>query len=399
MPQPFALAAELPKRLTGHEECRLLEQVLASGRASPTLRLRLGQLYNRLDRFDESIALLDAATAPADYHTAQALITALFARRGAGDDARALALAEHTYGLAGNDRQRAYALSEQGKAQLRQGAITPALALLHRALDHDPSNPGALRRLAGEYLELGRPDQALALIDGLRALGVANSQMLGSATQALAQRGELVAARALADLPGHLLCETLAPPPGWADHATFNAALTAELLDSPGLRDGRHGTASVFSLRVDEPATARTPALRALQDAIVARVITLVAGQHGDHPWLAIRPASAHLRMWCVMTDAPGWERWHMHPLGWATGGYYVAVPDAVVAGTGPAGCLEFGLPEHRIGAAAAAAYGSTLLRPAPGMLTLFPSHAYHRTHPHGAAGLRICLAFDLLPA
>ena len=41
---------------------------------------------------------------------------------------------------------------------------------------------------------------------------------------------------------------------------------------------------------------------------------------------------------------------------------------------------------------------GETLVRPRPGMLILFPSHAYHRTFAHGTDGSRICMAFDLWP-
>jgi hypothetical protein len=103
--------------------------------------------------------------------------------------------------------------------------------------------------------------------------------------------------------------------------------------------------------------------------------------------------------MWCVITGASGRERWHMHPLGWATGGYYPQVPDAVAHGAGAAGCLEFGLPPHRIGDACATTYGSRLLRPHAGLLSLFPSHAFHRTHPHETRDRRICLAFDVIPA
>ncbi len=59
-------------------------------------------------------------------------------------------------------------------------------------------------------------------------------------------------------------------------------------------------------------------------------------------------------------------------------------------------------MPAGLIGAAASEQFGDTLVRPEAGLLTLFPSHAYHRTYPHqqdGPDAQRICLAFDLIPA
>jgi hypothetical protein len=48
------------------------------------------------------------------------------------------------------------------------------------------------------------------------------------------------------------------------------------------------------------------------------------------------------------------------------------------------------------IGAEAAARIGDHLVRPTPGPIALFPSHSYHHTLPHRAAGKRICVAFDI---
>lgn len=398
MTSPFALVAEPAKRLTGREECDLLKRA-CNERAAPALTLRLAQLHNRLDEFDEAIALLEGAGAAADYETAQAWITALFGRGSDGDDARALQFAEQSEHLADSDRRRAQALSDQVKAMLWMGESGGLEQRLLRAMALDPGHAGVFRQLTNLWLDQGKASQVLTLVAELAAGGVTHSQLIGTQSQALVQSGDVAAAYNLVGLPQFLRQRTLDPPPGWNDLADFNAALARELLESPGLRNGRHGTASVGSLRVDEPATAATPAMRALQQAIVNAIMQFVEDMpSGDHPWLARRPASAQLRMWSVITDADGWERWHMHPLGWATGGYYVAVPEEVQNGHGAEGCLAFGLPSHRIGEAAAQSYGGTLLRPSPGLLTLFPSHAYHRTHPHGVQGRRICVAFDVMP-
>lgn len=111
-----------------------------------------------------------------------------------------------------------------------------------------------------------------------------------------------------------------------------------------------------------------------------------------------MRPDRAHLQMWSVITGPEGHERWHMHPAGWASGGYYVAVPPEVQHGDSTAGCLEFGLPHRPIGHEVATAFGSRIVRRHAGLLNLFPPHAYRRTHPHGADGQRICVAYDVIP-
>lgn len=398
MNAPLSLIAEPPKRLTGREERALLQRALAQ-RDAPAIRLKLAQLHNRLDEFGDAITLLDSYGAPGDFISAKALIAALMGRGEPGDIDRALAAAKLAEDLADDDLCRADARCDQAAALLRSGHMAQGEQALEAALALDPANDEAFRRLSGLWLWRREADRTLALADALEARGVAHVQLLGQRTKALTMHGDIAAARELVGLDRFLFQTTPPAPGGWPDLPSFHAALAQELFDSPGLRNGRHGTASVESLRVDEPATAATPAMRALQQLIVAFAKQATDNLPAEgHRWLTMRPASAHLRMWCVITEAAGWERWHMHPLGWATGGYYVEVPKAVQHGSGPAGCLEFGLPDHRIGRETAAAFGSRLVRPQPGLLNLFPSHAYHRTHPHGAEGRRICIAFDLIP-
>ena len=398
MNAPISLVAEPPKRLTGREERALLQRARAQ-RDTPAIRIKLAQLHNRLDEFGEAIALLDSAGAPNDFVTAKALIAALMGRGALNDVDRALAVASSAENLADDDLCRADAQCDQAAALLRRGEQARAEQILEAALALDPANDEAFRRLSGLWLWRREADRVLALADGIEARGVTHVQLLGQRTKALTMRGDIAAARELVGLEQFLFQSVPPAPDGWPDLPSFHDALAHELYDSPGLRNGRHGTASVHSLRVDEPATAATPAMRALQQLIVDYALHATENLPTEgHRWLTMRPASAHLRIWCVITEAAGWERWHMHPLGWATGGYYVEVPETVQHGSGPAGCLEFGLPDHRIGRETAAAFGSRLVRPQPGLLNLFPSHAYHRTHPHGAEGRRICIAFDLLP-
>lgn len=398
MAASFSLMAESPKRMTGKEECALLARAVGTGRA-PGLTVRLAELYNRLDAFDAAIALLDRDDAPRDHVAALALVAALAGRGTPEDLARGVIVAARAEALCDDDAARAHALERRAGLLLRLGRHRDARALLARALDLDPRNAAALRRLAALLLRAGRADEALALADAVEARGAMHAQLLDTRLKALAQCGDLAGARALAGVPRWLRATTPEAPPGWENRAAFHAAIMRELDASPGLRAGRHGTASIATTRIDEPATAATPAMRALQALLVREISALVAALPASgHPWLAARPACATLRLWCVMTGAEGRERWHMHPQGWASGGYYVAVPDAVRDGDGPEGCLEFGLPDDPVGAVIARDFGTVSARPRAGLLMLFPSHVHHRTHPHRTAARRICIAFDLMP-
>ncbi len=381
-----AIVPEPPRPLAAQDEIALLRAALAKRPDQPQLRLRLAGLLNEGDAFAETAALLDdvATTAP----ELIVLGEALFAT---GANERARAAAERAEACAADAPTRARALAERAKALLRGGAGDRAAALLEQALELHPAGVAAFKRLAILHLRAGKPEATLALCDRLAAQGIAHARLHAARAMALAMLGRADAARDVFDLDVRLYARELAPPAPWIDSTAFNAALEAELLANPAIRFERHGTASLQTWRIDSPATGETPAVQALLGRI-ADAASVHAATLPD------APERAELRAWCVITEGEGREQWHMHPYGWLSGGYYVAVPEAVAAGEGEAGCLGFGLPDGLIGEAAATDFGETLVRPRPGLLTLFPSHAYHRTWPHGAEGKRICLAFDICP-
>ena len=165
------------------------------------------------------------------------------------------------------------------------------------------------------------------------------------------------------------------------------------------MRWERYGSASQETWRIEAPSRPDTPLFRALIEQIIAAVGRVEARvKQSDHPWVKTRPIEAFLRNWCVITESDGYETWHVHQFGWLSGVYYVQVPDGIAHGTDRAGCLAFGLPEDLAGEAGSAAYGEDLVRPQPGLFLAFPSHAYHRTYPHGARERRICVALDVRP-
>lgn len=375
----------------------LLARAIEASGGAASARRRLAALLFECDRFDEAAEALGPFAPGMAAEDALLLAQTLLSRRRAGDAECAEQAADHAAARAGSPNLAAKALLAKGRTLLQRQRDEEGLALLRGVLADSPGELGAFRTLSDRLLRTGNADAVLALIDDLRATGQDHARLLGAEVVALARTGAIEQARALSGIDRFVTTLQLETPAGWENAAVFNAALVAEAAADPDLRQGRHGTASRGAQRVDHPQRAGAPAFAALHRAIAAAIADHVAAlPKDDHPWLAARPERLALRSWCVMTGADGYEEWHNHPAGWMSGGYYPTVPDQPHGAEPRSGSLAFGLPALLAGDAAAAAFGERLVPPSAGMLALFPSHAYHRTYPHGQPGQRICMAFDL---
>ncbi|MBU1324632.1 MAG: tetratricopeptide repeat protein [Alphaproteobacteria bacterium] len=398
---PFTLRIEPPLLLARTAEVALLRQAVARNPGSVPLRAKLAFLLFIHDGFDEAAALYDQLMADdprADWAIMQA--ECHLSRETPADDAAAERCARAGVALADHDLTRGHALAGLGKALTRLGRLAEARAALLDALDASPGDRNAYKRLASLDLQAGAAEAALDVADRLMGRGVAHSRLLVARALALASLGRVEQARDAVGLERFLHREILAAPPGWPDLAALNAAVREELHRHPDLRFDRYGTASTKTWRIDQPVFAASVAIPALQERIREAILTHVAAlDDQDAVWTRARPADAELHNWCVLTDAEGYEEWHVHQNGWMSGVYYVDVPPAVVDGTGDEGCIAFGLPENLVGPEVSEEFGRTVVRPEPGLLMLFPSHAYHRTYAHGSDRRRICLAFDVIRA
>lgn len=394
----FSLEIEPALGVATTVETALLRQAVARNPTSTALRAKLALLLFTQDQFDEAgelfgQLLVEAPAAGWAIMQAECHIS----KETSTDDAAAEALARTAADLATDDGQRASALAALGKVLVRQGSLEDARAALTAALAANPHDTNAYKRLASLDLKAGASDAALTTAGDLIQRGVGHSRLLVARALALATQGRIDEAREAIGLDRFLHREMVVPQ-GWPDLATFNADIRSELARHPDLRFDRYGTASTRTWRIDHPAMASFVAIPALQalilDAVKAQVLRL---RSVDATWTRARPERAVLHNWCVLTDAEGYEEWHVHQNGWMSGVYYVDVPPVVTASDGPGGCIVFGLPEDIVGADAAARFGQTVVRPEPGLLLLFPSHSYHRTYAHGSADRRICFAFDVI--
>lgn len=398
MSRPFTLEIENPIAIASTHEVAILRQAVAASPHAIKLRRRLAVLLFVQDKFDEAIGLFSGILAEApDADIAWYLAEAYISLETTADDRRSEAAARQSLELARDNYQRANALAALGKALRRQGRDEEARTALIAALQENPRDTNAYKRIVALDLARGAYDEILSFADQLVAQGVGHSRLMVARALAHAMQGQIDLAREAIGLDRFLFQSMMTPPPGWSSTADLNADVKAELARHPDLRFDRYGTASTETWRIDQPAFPDSTAIAALQgrirEAVMAHVAVL---DQQDALWTNLRPVETQLHNWCVLTDADGFEEWHVHQGGWMSGVYYVDVPEAVSTGNGKGGCLAFGLPEDVVGKDIAAQFGETLIRPVTGLLMLFPSHAYHRTFAHGSHQRRICLAFDI---
>ena len=90
-----------------------------------------------------------------------------------------------------------------------------------------------------------------------------------------------------------------------------------------------------------------------------------------------------------------GFHTNHVHPKGWISSAYYVALPDAVENEQAKEGWIKFGEPNLPFGVADAV---RRAIRPRAGTLVLFPSYMWHGTVPFHSKESRTTIAFDATP-
>jgi hypothetical protein len=136
------------------------------------------------------------------------------------------------------------------------------------------------------------------------------------------------------------------------------------------------------------------PEIRALRAVIVGAVerhIAQLPRPQAGHP--TRRQARGPVRFagsWSVRLPGAGYHSNHIHPAGWLSSAFYVALPETM--GEDQSGWLILGQPQAELGVELAP---FRKIEPKPGRLVLFPSTMWHGTIPF-AAGERLTVAFDV---
>jgi tetratricopeptide (TPR) repeat protein len=348
-------------------------------------------IWMRTGDIASSTALLDATLR--EHPDAQGLLaikTSL--HMSAGDDAGALALIEHAARQADASPLLLLTASE---AALKAGSPL-AVEFAERALQQQPGDLGAIRMLGNALLATGRAQEAERLAvdalqrraddQGLIALLATAQRLRGDATY-----------RAIHDYAGLIREWMIDTPPGWLDLASYLADLANSLRRLHTLRTHplhqslRHGTQTTQNLQ-----TTDDPAIRAFFAAIDGPIHRhMQAIGSGSDPTRRRNTGRYRIHgIWSVQLHPNGYHTNHVHPEGWLSSACYIDLPPAIEHDR--QGWLKFGEPGTITKPPLPAEH---FVRPAPGLLALFPSHMWHGTVPFTGTGKRLTIAFDAVPA
>jgi hypothetical protein len=207
---------------------------------------------------------------------------------------------------------------------------------------------------------------------------------------------------ALHDYATLVRSERLDAPPGWASLERFLDQLGGDLerlhrfKAHPFQQSVRGG--SQLPLNSAELAE---PSIRSLFEGIrwAAQRHVAAAGT-GRDPFRSRNTGRiAVTGAWSVRLASGGHHTDHVHPRGWLSSAFYVAVPPDMAAGRvesgRPAGWLRLGMPGI---ATHPALPPEWLVRPEPGLLVLFPAYMWHGVERFESDRPRVSVAFDALP-
>jgi len=321
-----------------------------------------------------------------------------------------------------------------GKAQLlnHQSRFAEAYASYGEALARDPGNIGAVLGAVESLRGLQRYDEAAQALGMLiqrrgddpfliaRAAEVALLQRDPKAAATLCERGLHAAPydqsclvglslawrmmgdardEALSGYERYIRVFDLKAPDGFSSMADFNAELSAYLdalhpdtreYINQSLRGGTQTPDHIFGVG--------HALIDRLERRIAEAVDDYIAGLEGPdaHP-LVSRRARAFLYRgsWSSQLKANGFHVNHIHPQGWISSCYYVAVPDAAQDTQSRQGWIKFGEPGFDVGLRNPI---RRMVQPVPGRLVLFPSYMWHGTVPFQDDARRTTIAFDVIP-
>ena len=189
------------------------------------------------------------------------------------------------------------------------------------------------------------------------------------------------------------------PPDGYSDIEAFNRDLNAyldrlhrdkrEFLDQT-LRGGTQTVEDLFGAGHDP-----VERLRMRIDEAISVYISRM-NEDAEHPLLRRRSEHfGYAASWSSRLRDCGFHTNHVHPKGWISSAYYIAVPDAVEDSAEKQGWIKFGEPAFDAGFKEPV---RRAIKPVPGKLVLFPSYMWHGTVPLHAPSPRTTIAFDVVP-
>jgi tetratricopeptide (TPR) repeat protein len=320
---------------------------------------------------------------------------------------------------------KAYFLTHQKRGEEAHDAYSAALALA-------PDNKAAAAGIGNALNLMKRHDEALKVFEGVMAKYGEDADLLSCAAEGAillgdAERAATLCEKSLALAPHDQIALAilgtawrmqgdardealngydslikiydLDPPEGFSDMESFNAELnawldrvhpaTGEYLEQ-SLRNGSQTPDKLFGAGHD--------LVECIQRRIREAIHRYIADMKPDdkHPLLSRRAGGFdYTGSWSSRLRDCGFHTNHIHPEGWISSCYYVALPQAVEDTKGQQGWIKFGEPALDVPLKDPI---RRAIQPKAGRLVLFPSYMWHGTVPFRDSQPRTTIAFDAVP-
>lgn len=188
-------------------------------------------------------------------------------------------------------------------------------------------------------------------------------------------------------------------PDGFTSVDDFNTAFATEIVaparfaQHPIGQSARSGVQNPLNIGDDASELVRAY-VQALEEPISTYLGSI--GNDQAHPLTARNTGQFFINgIWSISLKAGGRHVSHVHPNGWISSAYYVAVPPEVDEADGRAGWIKFGEPAYTMPDPAPAEHW---VKPQAGVLVLFPAYMWHGTQPISGRAPRITAPLDVLP-
>lgn len=290
------------------------------------------------------------------------------------------------------------ALDGRARMAAELGEVQRSVETHERALRTGAGLPWVHVSRGHTLLRFGRAREAIEALENALALDPLDQLALADLALALRAVGD-PRERWLADYERFAVTVEVPPPRGYNDMSAFNEDLDraldelhhieAEPIDQ-SLRRGTQTLGSLFGRKCD-----LITRLRERLDQVVQSYIDALPDDP-SHPFLRRRAKSFRYRgSWSARLKNSGFHVTHVHPQGWISSAYYVALPACVGDSEKKEGWFTLGDPPFDVQWCDRV---RRYVQPREGMLVLFPSYFYHGTVPFSDEQARTSVAFDVTP-
>lgn len=314
--------------------------------------------------------------------------------RRAGDLQRAESMLRDVIHRHGPSPDASAALAE---VLLECGRLKEAEAAAIEAAAARPDDARFCDILVSILLSRGRAQDALPFIKRQRILNPLGQSWIAYEATTARVLGEPLY-QELYDYDRLVRTYDIEAPVGWSSMRELNDALLSVLnsrhafAKHPLDQSVRNGSQTARNLLTESD-----PAIRSILDIfqVPLQDYQQRIGFDRRHPLTARNTGAATIvGAWSVQLRREGYHVNHVHPDGWISSAYYIAVPDEVRDENLMSGWLKFAEPRFAVPGATA----EGVIQPSPGRLVLFPSYMWHGTNPIHGSEPRTTIAFDAVP-